>query len=72
MEPLEYYYDPIDQNAIIMKLQAPFFRWHYENYLEDKPLNKLDENNSYLIFELDSNKVIKWLKKNSIPILCNF
>ncbi len=72
MEPLEYYYEPINRNAIVVKPKAPFFNWHNQVYSDEKPMLELDENNIYLIREMDSNEdVRKWIKKNFKDIFIN-
>ncbi len=54
----------ICRNAIKVKIKQPFFNWLNKLYPED-PIYSDDEDNIYLIKEMDDNEsVLKWLKKN--------
>lgn len=72
MEPLEYYYEPINRNAFIVKPKAPFFNWRNEIFSDEEPMNELEENNIYLIREMPSNEdIMNWIRKNYKNILVN-
>lgn len=72
MEQLDFYYDSINRNAIVVKPKAPFFNWHNDVFPKDKPIHELDDNTIYLIREMDSNQGIRtWLKKNFGDIFVN-
>lgn len=72
MEPLEYYYDSINRNAILVKPKEPFFTWQNQVFPDEEPIHELDENNIYLIREMDSNETIKkWLKNNFDDVFTN-
>lgn len=64
MEPIPYFYESINRNAIVVKPKKPFFDWL--NYLyPESPINEKEEANIYLIKEKDSNEAIeKWLSRN--------
>jgi hypothetical protein len=72
MEPIPYFFDTIDRNAIILRPKKPFFDWLNSIYPKDEPITENDENNIYLIREMDSNDLIlKWIKKNFEDIFSN-
>jgi len=72
MEQVEFYYDSINRNAIIVKPKTPFFNWLNHVFPVDEPIQKLDENTIYLIREMDSNQDIRtWLKKNFEDVFVN-
>ena len=72
MKPFEYYYDTINRNAIIVKPKDPFFNWQNQVFPDDEPIHNLEENNIYLIREMDDNHAIRnWLKKNFNDIFSN-
>lgn len=64
MEPIPYFYESINRNAIVIKPKKPFFDWL--NYLyPESPVNEKEEANIYLIKEKDSNEAIeKWLSRS--------
>jgi hypothetical protein len=65
MEPIPYYFESIDRNAIVVKPKKPFFDWLQSLFPEDDPRTEKTENNIYLIREMGSNEQIKkWIKKN--------
>ncbi|MCB0482319.1 MAG: hypothetical protein KDC83_12885 [Flavobacteriales bacterium] len=71
MEPIPYFYESINRNAIVVKAKKPFFDWI--NYLyPDSPIFEKEEDNIYLIREKDSNQEIEnWLKRNFDQIFQN-
>jgi hypothetical protein len=72
MKPMPYSFDSIDRNAIIIRPKQPFFDWLNTIYPKDEPITKNDENNIYLIREMDSNDLtMKWIKKNFEDIFSN-
>jgi hypothetical protein len=72
MEPIPYFYDSIDRNAIIVKPKQPFFDWLNQIFQDENPIMTLDENNIYLIREMDSNEqILQWIKKNFDHIFLN-
>lgn len=70
-EPIPYFYDSINRNAIVVKPRKPFFDWI--NYLyPDSPVTGITEANIYLVREKDNNDQIeKWIKKNFDQIFVN-
>ncbi len=72
MEPLLYYYDTINRNAIIVKPKEPFYDW-LKGICNDEEFTSLKEENTvYLIREMDSNQdILKWLSKNFEGIFVN-
>jgi hypothetical protein len=72
MEPIPFFYDAIDRNAIVVRPKEPFFDWLNSVINERKPITNNDENNIYLIHEMDSNEaVLKWIKRNFDKIFIN-
>ncbi|MBK8711870.1 MAG: hypothetical protein IPL97_08370 [Niastella sp.] len=71
IEPIPYFYDSINRNAIVVKPKQPLFDWINSIY-PDEPVNATDEGIVYLIKEKHSNEAIeKWLKKNFDNIFQN-
>ena len=71
-EPISFFYDSIDRNAIIVKPKKPFFDWLNSVIKEKEPITINDENNIYLIREMDSNEeILKWIKRNFNMIFVN-
>lgn len=65
MEPIPYFYESIDRNAIIVKPKKPFYDWVNSVFKDDDPINEKEENNIYLIREKDSNEqILKWISRN--------
>ena len=61
-EPIPYFYDSINRNAIVVKPRQVFFDWINSIYPDD-PVKDVDEGTVYLIREKESNIAIeKWLK----------
>jgi len=72
MEPIPYFYDHINRNAILVRPKKPFFDWINFVFSEDEPILKSDENNIYLVREMGSNQEIKnWIKKNYDDLFTN-
>lgn len=72
MEPITYYYESVNRNAIIVKPKKPFFNWLNEVYKDEEPVISMEENNIYLVREMDSNEdVKKWISKNFEGIFAN-
>lgn len=72
MEPIPFFYDTIDRNAIVVKPKKPFFEWLNSVFAEKEPIIKNDENNIYLIREMDNiEAVLKWIKRNFNKIFIN-
>ncbi|MFO0477953.1 MAG: hypothetical protein ACK50L_04120 [Bacteroidota bacterium] len=71
IEPIPYFYESINRNAIVIKPKKPLFDWI--NYLyPESPVTKKEEGTIYLIREKDSNEETeKWLKRNFDQIFQN-
>ena len=64
MNPIPYYYDSIDRNAIVVKPKMPLFDWINTIY-PDSPVEDAFEGTIYLAREKNSNEEIeKWLQEN--------
>ncbi len=71
-EPIPFFYDAIDRNAIIVRKKKPFFDWLNSIYPEDEQYSSLVDNNIYLIREMEDNEaILKWLRKNYEKIFIN-
>lgn len=71
MEPIPYFYDSINRNAILIKPKQVLFDSVNSIYPES-PLEGISESTVYLVKERDSNEAIeKWLKKNFDNIFQN-
>ena len=72
IKPIPYFYEAIDRNAIIVRPKKPFYSWINSVSPDDKPVNEKDENNIYLIREMDSNEhILRWIKRNFEMIFVN-
>ena len=72
IQPITYYFDLIDRNAIIVKQKKPFFDWVSSVFPDEVPMSKNEENNIYLIREMENNqKVLNWIKNNFDKIFSN-
>jgi len=72
MEPIPCYFESINRNAIIVRPKTPFYNWLNSVYPKVKPILTKDENNIYLIREMDSNDLIlKWIKNHFDEIFIN-
>jgi len=71
IEPIPFYYDSINRNAIVVKPKKPFFDWVNGIY-KDTTVDEKYEYNIYLVKERDSNEdTLSWLKKNFHGIFNN-
>jgi len=71
IEPIPYFYDSINRNAIVVKPKQALFDWVNSIYPES-PVEAAHEGTVYLVKENDSNEAIeKWLKKNYDNIFQN-
>jgi len=71
MEPIPYFFDTINRNAIVVTSKKPFIDWLIS--VEPQSSIQLEmEGNIYLIREKDSNEAIEnWLKRNYDKIFQN-
>jgi len=71
IDPIPYFYDSINRNAIVVKPKRPLFDWVNSVY-PGSPTEAEHEGTVYLVKEKDSNEAIqKWLKKNFDTIFQN-
>ena len=75
IEPIPYFYESIDRNAIVIRPKKPFFDWVNSVFPDDEPVNEKDgkdENNIYLVREMDSNEhILRWIQLNFEMIFVN-
>jgi hypothetical protein len=72
MEPIPYFLESIDRNAIIVRPKKPFYNWVNSVFPEDEPVTEKEENNIYLVQEMDSNEdVLRWIQFNFEMIFSN-
>ncbi|MGN6603609.1 MAG: hypothetical protein ACTHK8_14240 [Ginsengibacter sp.] len=71
MEPIPYYYDSINRNAIIVKPKQPLLDWINSIYPES-PIETLNVGTVYLVNSGDNvEQVERWLQKNFDNIFQN-
>ena len=71
-EPILFYYESINRNAIVVKPKKPFFDWVNSIEKNTIAIDKKYEYNIYLVKEQDSNEdTLSWLKKNFHGIFNN-
>ncbi len=71
-EPIPYFYQPIDRNAIIVRPKKQFFDWLNFLFPEDDLATEKQDNNIYLIREMNSNEqILNWIKENFDKIFIN-
>ena len=71
MEPIPYFYDSINRNAIVVKPKQPLFDW-INSIDPATPIYMVPEGTVYLLKEKDSNEQIeKWLQRNFDNIFQN-
>jgi hypothetical protein len=72
MNPIPYYFDSINRNAILVRPKKPFFDWLNNLFKDEDPVSEMEENNIYLIREMAGNDDIKkWIKKNFDSLFSN-
>jgi len=72
MDPIPYYFEPINRNAFLVRPKQPFFDWLNAVYSDETPTTEKHECNIYLIHEMESNQAIAmWLKTNFEDIFDN-
>lgn len=72
INPIPYFYESINRNAILIRPKEPFFNWLNALFKDDTPVLEKEENNIYLIREMDSNEHIdRWIKKNFDDLFVN-
>ena len=71
IEPIPYFYDSINRNAIVVKPKQALCDWINSVYPND-PVVTTDEGTIYLLKQKDNNVAIeKWLKNNFDNIFQN-
>ena len=73
MEPIPFFFDSIDRNAITIKPKKPFYDWVDSLFPEDAPsMNRKYEFNVYLVQEMESNEeVLRYIEFNFDAIFAN-
>ena len=72
IDPIPFYYETINRNAIVVRPKKPFFDWVNSIYKESEPIEERYEYNIYLVRERDSNEeTLSWLKRNFHGIFKN-
>ena len=72
IEPIPYFYESIDRNAIVVRPKKPFYDWLNKIFQDNEAVSDKDENNIYLIREMISNEQVnKWIKNNFDMIFNN-
>lgn len=72
MDPIPYFYESIDRNAILVRPKQAYFDWANSVVADGKPMNSRGECNIYLIREMGSNEdVMRWVKKHFDELFVN-
>jgi hypothetical protein len=72
MEPIPYFYESIDRNAILVRPKRPFFEWVNGLYTDGGNIHEKDECNIYLIREMGSNEdVLQWVRTHFDALFVN-
>jgi hypothetical protein len=72
MEPIPYFYESMNRNAILVRPKKPFYDWVNTHFKDDNLTTPLEENTIYLIREMASNEEIrKWIKRNFDKVFVN-
>jgi hypothetical protein len=67
-----FLYETINRNAIIVRPQKPYFEWVNSLNDEYSMVDERDENNIYLIREMNSNEeILRWVKRNFDKLFVN-
>jgi CRISPR/Cas system-associated protein Cas10 (large subunit of type III CRISPR-Cas system) len=67
-----FLYGTLNRNAIIVRPKKPFYNWLNSVYPNHKRFLQNEENNIYLIREVESLALmLKWVKKNFDEIFVN-
>lgn len=72
MMQIPVFFDCVNRNAFVVKAKKPYIDWAISVF-DDKPTDfSKEENNIYLIREMDCNEEIaKWIRRNFDPIFQN-
>ena len=71
MEPIPYFYDSINRNAVVITPRQPLLDW-INNIYPDSPVEEITHGTVYLVREKDSDEAIeRWLQKNFDRIFQN-
>ncbi|HNU55944.1 MAG TPA: hypothetical protein PKN30_05075 [Flavobacteriales bacterium] len=72
MEPIPYFFESIDRNAILVRPKQPFFVWVNSTFEDMDPINEKDECNIYLVHEKANNdEVLRWVRLHFDDIFMN-
>ncbi|MBK6627085.1 MAG: hypothetical protein IPJ87_13325 [Flavobacteriales bacterium] len=72
MEPIPYFFESIDRNAILVRPKQPYYDWSRTAFADGKGASERDECNIYLIREMGSNAdVERWVKKHFDELFVN-
>jgi len=72
MEPIPYFYDTIDRNAILVRPKKPFFDWVNTLFNDGDKLEEKEECNIYLIREMrNTDEVLAWVRTHFDELFVN-
>jgi len=73
MDPIPYFYKPINRMAILIRPKQPFFDWLNTAAPEPGgPINHVEEHTVYLIREMDNNDLARnWVKRHFDKLFVN-
>lgn len=72
MEPMTYFYESIDRNAILVRPRQPYIDWANKVYNDGHAFTGRDECNIYLVRERGSNEEVeRWVRKHFDELFVN-
>ena len=72
MEPIPYFFESIDRNAILVRPRQPYIDWANRVFSDGHAFTGRDECNIYLIKEMASNEdVERWIRAHYDQLFVN-
>ena len=72
MEPMTYFYESIDRNAILGRPRQPYIDWANKVYNDGHAFTGRDECNIYLVRERGSNEEVeRWVRTHFDELFVN-
>jgi len=72
MEPIPYFYDSLDRNAILVRLKRPHFDWAYSFVNNGHAFSTKDQCNIYLVRAMANNEaVMEWIRTHFDALFVN-
>lgn len=72
MEPIPYFYESIDRNAILVRPKQPYIDWANNVFNDDHKFTGKDDCNIYLIHGMGSNEAVEnWVRTHFDGLFVN-